>query len=514
MCAGVGKTYEMLQAAHEARKKGIDVVIGFVETHGRAETEALLPGLTLIPRKTVDYRGTSLEELDIDAVLARKPALALVDELAHTNAPGSRHTKRYLDVVELLDNGIDVFTTLNVQHLESRADAVAQFSGAIVHETVPDSIFAQADEVEVIDLPPDELLRRLADGKVYTPERSTRAAENFFRPGNLTALREMALRLAAERVERQLREYMKSEKIPGPWKSGARLIVGITPSRDSVHLIRWTRRLAFTMQASWVAVFVETASQPAATEKELFARNVALARELGAEIVTTADADIAAAIVRVAREQNATQIIVGRPAGGMFWRKTLVDRLIELSTDVDVCVTSGEPTPGRAGGRRIRLPESRSGFVQYLTAGVARFPGDRRIVPVHGGHRVPDGFPDLPPDGRPPPAALRGRPRHPRRDAERAPLELFLHTAEVHVRHLQAPGHPDGDRVLRRRHGDGGAHGQGARPRTRRPLPRGARRRALFPDQRSLLGEEPGRRGGRGGRQHPEVSSAPRRRFS
>jgi two-component system sensor histidine kinase KdpD len=384
MCAGVGKTYEMLQAAHEARKKNVDVVIGFVETHGRTETEALVAGLTVIPRNKIEYRGTAIEEMDIDAVLARKPALALVDELAHTNAPGSRHTKRYLDVIELLDNGIDVFTTLNVQHLESRADAVAQFTGAIVRETVPDSIFAQADEVEVIDLPPDELLRRLAEGKVYAPDRSARAVENFFRPGNLTALREMALRLAAERVDRQLRDYMRSEKIQGPWKSGQRLIVGITPSRDSVHLIRWTRRLAFTMQASWVAVFVETESRPegaghsgqageasqASQDKiEQFAKNVALARELGAEIVTTADADIAAAIVRVAREQNATQIIVGRPVPGTFRRKTLVDRLLEVSTDIDVYVTSGEPSDDRPAARVWRLPESRSGYVQYLAAG-------------------------------------------------------------------------------------------------------------------------------------------------
>jgi two-component system sensor histidine kinase KdpD len=368
MCAGVGKTYEMLQAAQDARKKGTDVVVGYIETHGRAETEALLPGLTIIPRKAVGYRGTALEEMDIDAVLARKPALALVDELAHTNAPGSRHTKRYLDVVELLDNGIDVFTTLNVQHLESRADAVAQISGAVVRETVPDSVFAQADEVEVIDLPPDELLKRLAEGKVYTPERSRRAVENFFRRGNLTALREMALRLAAERVERQLRDVMKAERIPGPWKTGQRLVVGITPSRDSVHLIRWTRRLAFTMQASWVAVFVETALRQGEAEKERFAKNVALARELGAEIVTTADADVAAAIVRVAREQNATQIVVGRPAGGLFWRKTLVDRIIELGTDVDVLVTSGEKTE-TAGSRSWRLPRRSAGAVQYLVAG-------------------------------------------------------------------------------------------------------------------------------------------------
>ena len=189
MCAGVGKTYEMLQAGQEAKKKGIDIVIGYVETHGRTETEALVGGLTIIPRKRTEYRGVSLEEMDLDAILARTPRLVLVDELAHTNAPGSRHTKRYLDVMELLDNGIDVYSTLNVQHLESRADTVAQITGAIVRETIPDSVFERADELEVIDLPPDELLKRLAEGKVYAAERSQRAVQNFFRLGNLTALR-------------------------------------------------------------------------------------------------------------------------------------------------------------------------------------------------------------------------------------------------------------------------------------------------------------------------------------
>jgi two-component system sensor histidine kinase KdpD len=370
MCAGVGKTYEMLQAAQDARANGIDVVIGVVHTHGRAETEALLPGLALIPLKEVAYRGTHLEEMDIDAILARKPALVLVDELAHTNAPGSRHTKRYLDVLELLDNGIDVYSTLNVQHLESRADAVAQITGTIVRETLPDSVFEQADEVEVIDIPPDELLRRLADGKVYTPERSRRAVENFFRRGNLTALREMALRLATERVEHQLRDYMRTDRIRGPWRSGQRLVVGVTPSRESVHLIRWTRRLAFTMQASWVAVFIERARPLTAAQQEQFARNIALARELGAEIVTTADEDVAAALVRVAREQNATQIIVGRSGESRFMglRSTLVDRIIGLSTDIDVCVTGGEAAEKPRRRAPFRSPAFHSGLPHYAAA--------------------------------------------------------------------------------------------------------------------------------------------------
>jgi two-component system sensor histidine kinase KdpD len=365
MCAGVGKTYEMLQAAQEARKKGIDVVIGFVETHGRPDTEALVQGLIAIPRKKVDYRGSQLEEMDIDAILARKPSLVLVDELAHTNAPGSRHTKRYLDVIELLDQGIEVYSTLNVQHLESRADTVAQITGAIVRETVPDSVFELADEVEVIDLPPDELLRRLAEGRVYSPERSQRAIENFFQQGNLTALREMALRLAAERVDKQLRTFMQDERIRGPWKSGQRLVVGITPSRDSVSLIRWTRRLAFAMQSTWVAVFVERSTPMSDAEKEQFAKNVALARELGAEIITTADEDPAAALVRVAREQNATQIIVGKSEQRRFFRKSVVDRVIALSTDLDVYVTSGERSDEERHGVSLHFPAVHAGPAQF-----------------------------------------------------------------------------------------------------------------------------------------------------
>jgi two-component system sensor histidine kinase KdpD len=373
MCAGVGKTYRMLQAAHEAKKKGVDIVIGYVETHRRAETEALVAGLPIIPRKRVEYKGSTLEEMDLDAVLARKPQLALVDELAHSNVPGCRHARRYQDVQELLDSGIDVYTTVNVQHLESRADTVARVTGSVIRETVPDSIFEQADEVEIIDLPPDELLKRLSEGKVYTPERSQQAIQNFFRKGNLTALREMSLRLTTERVEHQLRDYARTESIRGTWKSGQRLLVGVTPSRDSVRLIRWTRRLAFAMQSSWVAVFVERASALNAAELEQFAKNIALARELGAEIVTTADEDPAAALVRVAREQNATQIIVGKSGEKHILRKSVVDRVIELCTDIDVYVASGEESTQQRSRRPFRLPDIQSGVPQYVIAAAIVF---------------------------------------------------------------------------------------------------------------------------------------------
>ncbi len=231
MAAGVGKTYAMLEAAQRLRAEGVDIVVGLVETHGRAETQALLEGLTILPKRRVEYRGAILEEMDLDAILARRPDLVLVDELAHTNAPGSRHPKRYQDVLELLDAGIDVYTTVNVQHLESRADTVRQITGVAVRETVPDSIVETANEIELIDLSPEDLLKRLAEGKVYLGEqRAELAAANFFRKGNLTALREMALRLTAERVDQQLQDYMQVKQIAGPWKSGERLIVAVSDS--------------------------------------------------------------------------------------------------------------------------------------------------------------------------------------------------------------------------------------------------------------------------------------------
>ncbi len=365
MCAGVGKTYDMLKAAHEARRKGIDVVVGYVETHHRPETDVLLTGLTILPRRVIEYKGTVLEEMDLDAILARKPALVLVDELAHTNAPGSRHTKRYQDVLELLDNGIDVFTTLNVQHLESRADTVAQITGAVVRETVPDSILERASDVELIDLSPDELLQRLADGKVYAPERSKRAIENYFRKGNLTALREMSLRITAERVDRQLRDYMRSNRIAGPWKSGQRLLVGITGSPDSIRLIRWARRVAFTQAASWIAVHVETSTPTSDEERRQLGTNIKLAQELGAEILTTADEDISDALVRIARQENCTQILVGKPRGGLFRRRQrILEALIEKSGDLDVYVVGGGDEADRP--RALRLPAIHSGLPQYI----------------------------------------------------------------------------------------------------------------------------------------------------
>ncbi len=252
----------MLQAAQQRQAEGVDVVVGYVETHGRVETDALLAGLEVIPRRTMVYRSAALSEMDVDALLARQPALALVDELAHSNAPGSRHPKRYQDVDDLLASGIDVYTTLNIQHLESLNDIVAQITGVVVRETLPDSVFDQATEIRLVDLPPAELVQRLHDGKVYVPEQAQRAIEKFFRLGNLTALREISLRRTAERVDDQMRSYMQTQAIPGPWPAAERLLVCISPSPLSEKLIRAARRLADELNAEWFALNVET--RPAA----------------------------------------------------------------------------------------------------------------------------------------------------------------------------------------------------------------------------------------------------------
>lgn len=346
MCAGVGKTYTMLEAAQKAKHERIDVVIGLVETHNRRETQLLLEGLEFVHLKEIEYRGTVFKEMDLDSVLERKPELVIVDELAHTNIPGSRHVKRYQDVFEILNNGIDVYTTLNVQHIESRAETVRQITGSVIRETVPDSVFEKADEVELVDIIPDELLKRLSEGKVYTPERSQQAIRNFFRKGNLTALREMALRMTAERVDWQLRDYKTEMKIDAIWKSSQRLMVAVSPSPYSADLIRWTRRLAYSMETSWIAVYVETGQKISEENKELIQKNFNLARELGAEIITVSDKDLVGALIRTAKENNVTQIIVGKSREKKFLRLAgyhdIVERLIKNSGDIDVYVVGGD----------------------------------------------------------------------------------------------------------------------------------------------------------------------------
>src|ERR1700733_13754662 len=253
---GVGKTYEMLRQAQRRRQEGVDVVVGVVETHRRLETEALVEGLEVIPRKQIDYKGRALSEMDLDAVLARRPKLVLVDELAHTNAPGSRHAKRYLDVEELLTAGIDVYTTLNIQHVESLNDVVAQITRIRVRETVPDMILDRADEIEVIDLTPEDLLQRLREGKVYLPKTAERALNHYFSPGNLTALRELALRRTAQRVDAQLLDHMQAHAISGPWAAGDKVLVCVTPGLAGPALVRYGRRLAEGLRAPWTAINV------------------------------------------------------------------------------------------------------------------------------------------------------------------------------------------------------------------------------------------------------------------
>src|SRR2546427_8721356 len=255
---GVGKTYAMLQAAREQQRQGVDVVVGVVETHGRRETQALLDGLEILPRKRIEYKGQWLEEMDLDAMIARHPQIALVDELAHTNAPGSRHPKRYLDVEELLNHGTDVYSTVNIQHIESLNDVVAQITHVRVRETVPDSIFDRADAVELVDLTPDDLIERLREGKVYVPKQAERALEHFFSPANLTALRELALRRTAERVDEQLLTHMQAHAIPGPWAAGERILVCISEDPRAVGLVRYAKRLADRLHAPFTALYVET----------------------------------------------------------------------------------------------------------------------------------------------------------------------------------------------------------------------------------------------------------------
>ena len=339
MSPGVGKTYAMLQAAQQKLQQGTEVVIGIVETHGRKETEALTEGMPIMPRTQLEYRGTKLEEMDLDAILTWHPGLAVVDELAHTNAPGSRHPKRYQDVLELLDAGIDVYTTLNVQHVASRSDTVRQISGITVSETVPDTILDLADEIMLVDLTPEQLRARLAEGKVYLGEKADWAAKNFFRESNLTALREMALRLVAEHVDRDLRDIMSEEKIAGPWKSGDRLLVAVSASPYSERLIRYTRRLAASMEATWIVANIERPRALSQEEQTRLTRYLALARQLGAEVASTSGTDIGEALLRIARQHNVTQIVIGKPLGSRwtsFLKRDPLRWLMRHSGNIDI----------------------------------------------------------------------------------------------------------------------------------------------------------------------------------
>lgn len=348
--AGVGKTFAMLEAAHQRQREGVDVIIGYIETHGRAETEALVAGLETLPRAAVAYRGVTLPELDTDSVLTRRPRLVLVDELAHTNAPGSRHPKRYQDVDEILAAGIDVYTTLNIQHLESLNDVVAQITGVTVRETIPDRVIDQAGEIELIDLPPDELLNRLQEGKVYVPEQAARAIRKFFRKGNLTALRELSMRRAAERVDDQMRDYMQGQSIPGPWPATERLMVCVSPSPLAERLVRSTRRLADELNAGWLAVYIETPDHAHFTQEQRarITNTLLLAEDLGGRSITLSGSSVPEALLRYAREHNVTKIIAGKPLRPR-WREALfgsvVDRLVRASGNIDVYIINTQEGP-------------------------------------------------------------------------------------------------------------------------------------------------------------------------
>jgi two-component system sensor histidine kinase KdpD len=374
MCAGVGKTYTMLQTAQAEKLKSCDIIIGYVETHNRKETAELVEGFEVIPRKTYLYKTTTVQEMDLDAILVRKPQVVLIDELAHTNAPGSRHTKRYQDVQEILENGIHVYTTLNVQHLESRTETVAQITGILVRETLPDEIFESADEVEVVDLTPDELLQRLSEGKVYTTERSREAIENFFRKGNITALREMALRIVADRVDKQLHDYMLHKRIRGPWKTGMHLLVAIGPSPFSGKLLRWAKTLSYSMGADIQAIYVETLHNLTSKEHEQLDKNINLAKQLGIKVRIITNVDIVKAIVDFAQKENITHIIVGKPRVrtvlSLLQLGNFVNRLIQYSGNIDVYILGSDTNAKDSFKEKISIPAFTSNLRQYLITSI------------------------------------------------------------------------------------------------------------------------------------------------
>ena len=347
---GVGKTYAMLNDAHVLKKRGLDVVVGIVETHQRAETEALLAGLEIIPRKMIDYKGISIGEMDLDAVLVRHPAVILVDELAHTNVEGSRHPKRYQDIEELLEQGIDVHTTVNIQHFESMNDAVEKITGVRMLETLPDTFFDRADEVQVIDIPWEELTQRLKEGKVYIPKQALHAIDNFFQRGNLFALRELMLTLVARKMDSELLNYMRAKAIPGPWPTSDKLVVCIAASPYAKQLIRKAYSIAKDAHAEWYAVYVLPSgfTEPSGKAKVYLTDALNLAEELGAKIMTLSGDNVADEIIRFARENNITQIVIGKPLRSPlveFFKRSPVSRLLYAASDFELHLIT--PTLGR-----------------------------------------------------------------------------------------------------------------------------------------------------------------------
>jgi two-component system sensor histidine kinase KdpD len=391
---GVGKTFTMLETARAKRAEGLDVVVGVVETHGRVETGCLLEGLETLPRRAIEYRGVRLEEFDLDAALARHPALLLVDELAHTNAPGSRHTKRWQDVEELLAAGINIYTTLNIQHFESLNDVVAQITGVTVRETVPDSVLERADEVELVDVTPDVLQQRLREGKVYVPEQAGRAIERFFRKGNLIALRELALRRTAERVDAQMRGYMAEQGIRETWATGERLMVCLGPSPSAARLVRATRRMAARVHAEWFAVHVETPRDQrlTAAEREDVLRAMELAEQLGGRPVTLSGQSAAEEILAYARDHNVTRIIMGKTRRAR-WRElfqgSLLDALVRGSGGIEVLAITG--AEDEEGARPAPTPPTHGSTPRdyVMAAGIAVVPTLLGLIVRKAGVPVP-----------------------------------------------------------------------------------------------------------------------------
>jgi two-component system sensor histidine kinase KdpD len=356
--AGVGKTFAMLTAARAAREAGVDIVVGYIEPHGRPETQALLIGLEALPVQGISYRGVMLHEFDLDAALARRPAVILVDELAHTNAPGSRHPKRWQDVEELLDAGIDVWTTLNVQHIESINDVIAQITGVTVKETLPDTVLERTDQIELVDITPEKLLERLAAGKVYIPSQAERALQSFFQKGNLVALRELSLRQAASRLQRDVEVARQERAAQVPWSTSERLLVCVGPSPTSARIVRATKRLASSLSAEWLAVAVDTGGErrQSLVAKEQTAGNLRLAEQLGAETHTLVGRKVASALLEFAQSRNVTKIVVGKTAQPR-WKRwlagTIADQLLTKGGDIDVYIVSGEgEAPAPVSGRR------------------------------------------------------------------------------------------------------------------------------------------------------------------
>jgi two-component system, OmpR family, sensor histidine kinase KdpD len=367
---GVGKTYEMLQQAQARKKDGYDIVVGIVETHGRKETEALLTGLEIVPRRQIDYKGQALTEMDVDAIITRHPQIVLVDELAHTNAEGSRHPKRYLDIEELMSYGIDVYTTVNIQHIESLNDVVAQITHVRVRETVPDAVFDRADAVELVDLTPDDLIERLKEGKVYVPKQAERALQHFFSPANLTALRELALRRTAERVDEQLLTEMQAHAIQGPWAAGERIVVCVSEDPRCAGLVRYAKRLADRLHGPWTALYIEgrRAVQLSEEERDRVADTLRLAETLGGEPVTlpAGSHGIADDVIGYAHAHNVTQIIIGkstRPRWFEMLHGSVVHDLVRRSGNISVHVIAGDLLPGAPVPKKtVRTAEEKQAF--------------------------------------------------------------------------------------------------------------------------------------------------------